>query len=98
MASHGEDGKADLRQYPVAIIEDRYGGCYSGGGWLAVAEADRMFADRTRASWVLSEGPHGDDCDAMEFWADPPPWIATGPTPDAALKALRAALQSTKEA
>ncbi len=31
--------------YPIAIIEDRYCGSYSGGAWLAIAGADRAFND-----------------------------------------------------
>lgn len=74
--------------WPVAIIEDRYGGVYSGGAWIAIADADSAFCSRTRVSWCLEDGPHGDDTDAMAFWADPPAWVAAGTTPDAARDAL----------
>lgn len=80
-----------LKLWPVAIIEDRYNGAYSGGRWLAIAEADMPETGYTnRAAMVLEDGPHGDDTDAMLFWSDPPPWIAAGISPDAACAALRA--------
>jgi predicted RNase H-like HicB family nuclease len=82
-----------IKQWPVAIIEDRYGGVYSGGSWLAISEATyRLGRHLTRVTWCLEDGPHGDDGDAMEFWSDPPEWIAVGNSPDAALAKLRAAL------
>lgn len=76
--------------YPVAIIEDRYRGSYSGGAWLAIAGADRAFNDMgCRATWCLTCGPSGGDPDAMLFWDSPPDWIAVGSTPDEALAKLR---------
>lgn len=82
--------------YPVAIIEDRYGGLYSGGHWLAVAKADERIGehgDQTRIQFVLEDetGPHGSDPDAGDFWDNrEPDWIASGHTPDEALENLRA--------
>ena len=32
----------EARIHPVAILEDRYGGCYSRGAWLAVSGADTL--------------------------------------------------------
>lgn len=84
--------------WPVAIIEDRYHGTYSGGAWIAIAEADSAYGDRTRVSWCLNVGPHGDDTDAMVFWAEPPPWVAVGGTPDAARDALYAAIAKAERA
>lgn len=85
--------------YPVVIVEDRYGGAYSGGRWLAVASADTVCAEADtlidRAAFVLDEGPSGADGDAMMFWADPPAWIAVGATPDEALNALHKANPTT---
>lgn len=76
--------------YPIAIIEDRYTGAYSGGKWLAISEADTAHGGYlSRASLCLEEGPHGDDGEAMDFWRDPPPWVAVGNTPDQALRALQ---------
>jgi hypothetical protein len=68
--------------YPVAIIEDRYGGTYSHGKWLAIRE---MNNDRYR---IVMMGPHSEDGDAADFWDDPPEWIAVGDTPDEALAAI----------
>lgn len=78
-----------LRHWPVAIIQDRYNGTYSGGHWLAISEADTPEAGYvSRVAMALDDGPHGGDGDAMLFWRDPPPWIAVGSTPTAALEAL----------
>lgn len=77
-----------MAHWPVAIIQDRYSGTYSGGSWLAISEASNMLEERTRASWCLEEGPSGGDTDAMVFWMFKPDWIAVGRTPDEALAAL----------
>ena len=77
--------------HPIAIVEDRYSGVYSGGRWLALSEADRMHEGQSRVDYVVSDrhsGPHGDDLEAMAFWANPPDWIAVGDTPQAALDHL----------
>jgi hypothetical protein len=74
--------------YPVAVVEDRYGGTYSGGRWLAIAQADRLENGAYRIVRCLEDGPHGDDGDAMAFWSDPPGWIACGDTPDEAVRKL----------
>jgi hypothetical protein len=80
--------------HPVAILEDRYGGVYSDGKWLAVSGADTLDNGCYRIVRMLEHGPHGDDGDAMVFWADPPNWIASGDTPDQALANLMAKLAS----
>ena len=92
----------NLDQWPVAIIEDRYGGAYSAGKWIAIAQADTAVFDtpygedyETRAEYLLSEGPHGGDPDAAEFWLAAPDWIAVGDTPDEALANLRAGVKAT---
>jgi len=77
-----------LDGYPIAIVQDRYSGVYSGGTWLAVARADLLHEERSRIDFVLSDGPHGDDSEAAEFWAAPPDWIAVGDSPQEALDAL----------
>jgi hypothetical protein len=71
-----------LMLYPVAIYEDRYGGCYSKGKWLAVAEAD------IHNLLNMQGGPYGDDTDCADFWGNPPQWIAVGATPEEALNNL----------
>jgi hypothetical protein len=80
---------AKLRDgYPIAIIQDRYSGVYSEGTWLAIAQADLPHEGRSHADFVLTDGPHGDDRVAAEFWADSPPWIAVGNSPQEALDRL----------
>ncbi|HVV94604.1 MAG TPA: hypothetical protein VHD15_14420 [Hyphomicrobiales bacterium] len=83
--------------YPIAIIEDRYGGCYSGGRWLAIAGADYLENGAYRIVRCLEQGPHGDDSEAQDYWADPPSWIAVGETPDEAVAKLRARLSLTED-
>ncbi|MGI9449352.1 MAG: hypothetical protein ACR2QH_01645 [Geminicoccaceae bacterium] len=78
-------------RFPIAIIQDRYSGSYSGGAWLAIAGADEIDGIwKPRVIDMLEGGPHGDDTDAMMFWADPPSWIAVGNSPDEALANLEA--------
>ena len=96
-----------LDQYPVAIIEDRYGGAYSGGRWIAIAHADCLDGSTTsedialtRIDFVLGEeggapGPSDGDPDAALFWDDAPDWVAVGDTPDEALANLRAGVKAT---
>jgi hypothetical protein len=78
----------NLHLYPIAIIEDRYGGTYSGGAWLAIANAYKSDSIVERVTDCLESGPHGDDVEAAWFWANCPDWIAAGNTPDEALAAL----------
>jgi hypothetical protein len=78
--------------YPIAVFEDRYGGGYSGGAWIAIAEASEPFdEENTRAQFCLigDAGPFGGDVAAGVFWNNPPEWIAVGPTPAVAIEALR---------
>jgi hypothetical protein len=77
-----------MKLYPVAIIQDRYRGIYSGGEWLAVANSDEPFQGSCRAAWLTKEGPGGSDTDAASFWQKPPAWIAADATPDLALAKL----------
>lgn len=65
--------------YPVAILQDRYGGTYLGGDWLALAKDS---ASRREAV----EGMYGDDCEAANFVV--PEWAAVGNTPNEALANL----------
>ncbi len=74
--------------YPVLLLQDRYGGVYSGGQWIAIHEANRLVTLETRAAWVVVHGPSGNDFDAASFWSEPPDWIAVGASPDEAIKAL----------
>lgn len=78
--------------HPIAIVEDRYGGVYSRGKWLAVNGADTLDNGCYRIIRTLEQGPHDEDTEAMLFWADPPEWIASGHTPDQAFANLMAKL------
>jgi hypothetical protein len=86
-----ETASEDQRDYwPVVILQDRYGGTYSRGKWLALASADGLENGAYRIVRCLEAGPFGDDTEAIAFWAEPPHWIAVGDTPDQALHALYA--------
>ena len=53
--------KRHLEHSPIAIIQDRYGGAYSGGAWLAVSQARLKHKGKRRAAYVLrmeNAGPH----------------------------------------
>ena len=76
--------------WPVLIVEDRYGGAYSDGEWLAIADAHTLAdGERTRLD-VVEAGAWDGDCECMAFWADLGDvwWIGKGATPDAALADL----------
>jgi len=80
--------------HPIAIIEDRYGGTYSGGEWIAIAKVTDPKTGGATLRLLHSEpdeepSPWGGDDDAMNFWDDPPSWVGVGRTPDAALTALK---------
>jgi len=77
--------------YPVVIVEDRYAGVYSGGRWLAVANADKPAGGMSRIAFVMShdgDAPGSDDGGAMAYWGEPDEWIATGADPNEALQNL----------
>ena len=82
------------RAYPVAIIQDRYFGLYSGGLWFAIAMADAPWGpvdpEPSRAQFCLDEGPNGTDEEAVAFWRSKPSWIAVGNTPGEAVERLTA--------
>lgn len=78
----------EISHWPVAIIQDRYQGCYSSGEWLAISNADELIDGETRVAWALSRGPSGGDVEAREFWIDPPQWIVAAETPDRAWRKL----------
>jgi len=84
----------DNEHYPIVVMEDRYGGVYSGGDWMAIANASEPInATTTRAQFCLvgDDGPSGSDIGAAGFWRYRPEWIAVGGTPEEAIKALEAA-------
>jgi predicted transcriptional regulator len=75
--------------YPIIVLQDRYGGTYSGGAWLAVSVADRLENGLYRVIRCLEGGPSGDDLEAQDFWGSPPEWIEAADTPDHAVARLR---------
>jgi hypothetical protein len=74
--------------YPMVALQDRYGGVYSGGAWLAIGNAEDDIDGVTRAAWVLEFGPSAGDLEAAGFWVDAPNWIAVGNSPDDAIANL----------
>jgi len=88
--------KKRSQTYPIAIVEDRYSGAYSNGTWLAIARAELPHRGQSRINFVLSEGPHGDDSEAAEFWLAPPDWIAVGSSPQEALDRLLQGFNETR--
>lgn len=83
--------------HPVMIVEDRYQGVYGGGRWWALARGDEKFGGRSRIDWLMENGPSADDVTCAVFWAHRPPWIAAGPTPDAALQNLIASPEAASD-
>ena len=81
--------ETSLSLHPIMVMEDRCGGVYSGGKWLAISVADRLENGAYRAVRMLEGGPSGDDVDAQMFWSEPPGWVAVGSTPDEAVAQLR---------
>lgn len=73
--------------FPVAILNDRYQGTYSGGEWVAVAGAYP-----TRIERLYDLEAFAGDIECEEFWKSGrvPLWVAVGATPEAALAALEA--------
>ncbi|WP_202900645.1 hypothetical protein [Sphingomonas phyllosphaerae] len=74
--------------YPIIVVQDRYQGVYSGGAWLAIAQADRSLNGTTRVAWVMVDGPGGGDVWASDFWSDAPSWIASANSADDAIARL----------
>lgn len=84
--------------HPIVIIEDRYGGTYSGGLWVAVASAETQYEGTTRLQFAMEDGVGGDDASAMEFWEHTKPnWAAAGNTPSAAIENLILQQKPAKE-
>lgn len=89
------DERFEAWAYPIAIVNDRYGGVYSGGKWLAIAGIDNPRLGGSVLKMLARDGggtpnPWGGDEQAGFFWRDPPAWIAVGDTPEKALAPLKA--------
>ena len=92
-AGAGREGRSGRmsgydKTWPCHIIEDRYGGTYSGGAWVAVSPA--IGSRLLDVEQVID----GDDFAASNFpnmideWADEGTFVAVGDTPGEALAAL----------
>jgi hypothetical protein len=72
--------------WPVTIVNDRYGGAYSGAEWLAFH----------RGADAVPDAIGGGDCDEQDFWGDDPAItakehrIGRGRTPHEAMLDLKA--------
>lgn len=78
--------------FPILVYQDRYEGNYSGGKWIAIANAMHVCEedrDTSRFGYV-HEQAWGGDPDALNFWLNPPKWVAVGDTAQEALDKLRA--------
>jgi hypothetical protein len=81
----------DIFSYPILIIQDRYGGVYSHGRWVAISQAFEESPEESESHLsILTNEGFGDDITASNFWHDVSciDWIAVGKTPDEALRAL----------
>lgn len=87
--------------YALAIIEDRYTGTYSGGRFIAIANAfDEEHAQEYDGEIypcrfnLVHDMAHDGDPEASNFWhyvrENDFPWVAVGDTPNAAVEALQA--------
>lgn len=65
----------------LLLIQDRYGGIYSGGTWLGVIDADLRHGNISRGAFVVDAGPSDGDQEAEAFWEAPPDWIVAGQSP-----------------
>ena len=65
--------------YPLTIIYDRYGGCYSGGEYTAW----------NLAHYEIPENIDSDDVTCAWFWQDNTIPVGKGNTPEEAIKNLK---------
>lgn len=70
----------DIALWPIAIVQDRYMGTYTGGDWVAIPRAD-LAGDFDETVW-------GDDMECMSWAEDNKKIVGIGSTPDAALDNL----------
>lgn len=70
--------------YPLTIVNDRYGGAYSGGNFLAFPVHE----------YAVPAGHDSSDGMCMDFWAEVDfTFIGIGDTPNAAFEDLRSKLK-----
>lgn len=75
---------AELITYPTTIMEDRYGGAYSGAAWTAWP----MYPEE------IPEGPDDGDPECWTFWQEYKGTVGKGKTPDEAYTSLIMHLQA----
>jgi hypothetical protein len=86
----------ELLTHPIIIVEDRYGGVYSDGKWIAVAKGTESCRDERWQDNVdaIFEDALADDVTASNFWCEVREnpdkffWIVVGNTPDNARQNL----------
>lgn len=88
------DQRFECWAYPIAIVQDRYGGAYSSGEWIAIAQVQNPETGGTVLRLLHLEpdrepSPWGGDVDALNYWGNPPKWVGVGQTPEEALAALK---------
>jgi hypothetical protein len=76
--------------FPVVVFEDRYGGSYAGGAWVAIANATWGGGPAASRLDFVFDGAGGGDIEACEFWDEhrETEWIGVGSTPDLAVQVL----------
>lgn len=73
-------------EYPLTVVADRYGGCYSGGNYLAFP---RDFCD-------IEEEVCGSDPECMVYWGEFDDIVGRGATIEDAVGDLRRQMQEEK--
>ena len=53
--------------FPVEFFEDRYGGVYSKGQWIAYLPATGSPGEVSRTDWLRDNGPNGGDLEFVLF-------------------------------
>lgn len=77
-----------ISAFSVEFFEDRYGGVYSRGQWIAYLPVGESPSEVGRSGWLRDNGPNGCDLEAAEFWGDPPSWMAAADSKAEALAKL----------
>jgi len=72
--------------YPITVVQDRYGGCYSGAGWIAW----------NLESESVPHDPQSDDVSCANFWYENTETVGKGNSPDEAVIDLARNLAKTK--
>ena len=71
--------------YPVVIVKDRYGGCYSDADWTAWN------------NYVIPSGAEDGDSECSYFWASYKGPVGKGSTPQAAYEDLKEQVEARKQ-